>query len=344
MDGGMSFMQPPQTINPAQFQNPAFLNGAGRTASPAFHNPVYQTNPVIPSKRARDDSLGTSPRQAPGSIPGPRSQTPGQGPFPGYNPQANGAPAITSASTPFQHLQTSANATPSPTIQQLSHFNQPGSNQRVATASPNPFSPQHGAPHASPAPSDHASRVGTPHDNPQNFMPNGGFQQSFNQPPFGQSMPNGMQQMGMNPQASMPQHHPGVSATQRNYQMQLQAQARQMQAQTQARNMNGMPPNSSQPMPSQQMPQGPGTFQPPKPNNPEEFLRGLQAFMAARGRPVDLHPVICGRPLQLLRLYAAVVKSGGSQRISKMNQWAAVAQQFGFPPQQLMHAAQELHG
>ncbi|KAK5190558.1 hypothetical protein LTR99_008767 [Exophiala xenobiotica] len=344
MDGAMSFMQPPQTINPAQFQNPAFLNGAGRTASPAFHNPVYQTNPVIPSKRARDDSLGTSPRQAPGGIPGPRSQTPGQGPFPGYNPQANGAPAMTSASTPFQHLQTSANATPSPTIQQLGHFNQPGGNQRVATASPSPFSPQHGAPHASPAPSDHASRVGTPHDNPQNFIPNGGFQQSFSQPQFGQNMPNGMQQMGMNPQASLPQHHPGVSATQRNYQMQLQAQARQMQAQAQARNMNGMPPNSSQPMPNQQMPQGPGTFQPPKPNNPEEFIRGLQTFMAARGRPVDLQPVICGRPLQLLRLYGAVVKSGGSQRISKMNQWAALAQQFGFPPQQQMQAAQELQG
>ncbi|KIX00713.1 uncharacterized protein Z518_09778 [Rhinocladiella mackenziei CBS 650.93] len=342
IDAGMSFLQPPQTINPAQFQNPAFLNGAGRTASPAFHNPVYQTNPVIPSKRAREDSLGASPRQAPGGLPGSRSQTPGQVPFPGFNPQANGAPAIANAPTPFHHLQPSSNATPSPTFQQLSQFNQPGSNQRVATASPSPFSPPHGGPHVSPAPPDHTSRVGTPHDNPQNFMPNGGFAPGFNQPQFGQNMGNGLPpQMGMNPQANMA--HPGMSAAQRNYQIQLQTQARQMQAQAQARGMNGIPNNPGQPAANPQMPQGtPGGFHPPKSNNPEEFLRGLQAFMAARGRTVDLNPVICGKSLQLLRLYAAVVKNGGSQRISKMNQWGAVALQFGFMPQQQMQAAQEL--
>lgn len=342
MDAGMSFLQPPQTINPAQFSNPAFLNGAARTASPAFHNPVYQTNPVIPSKRAREDSLGQSPRQAPGGLPGSRSQTPGQGPFPGFNPQANGAPAMSTAPTPFQHLQTSANASPSPTIQQLNQFNQGGPNQRVATASPSPFSPQHGPPHTSPGPSDHASRVGTPHDNHQIFMPNGAFPPGFNQPQFAQSMGNGMPQM-MNPQASMPPQHQGMPAAHRNYQMQLQAQARQMQAQAQARGMNGTPNHPGQHVPNPPMPQAPpGTFPPPKPNNPDDFLRGLQQFMSSRGRPVDLNPVICGRPMPLLRLYAAVVKNGGSQRISKLNQWAAVALQFGFPPPQQMQAAQEL--
>ncbi|KIW68861.1 hypothetical protein, variant [Phialophora macrospora] len=348
MDAGMSFLQPPQTINPAQFQNAAFLNGAGRTTSPAFHNPVYQTNSIIPSKRAREDNLVTSPRQAPGGLPGSRSQTPAQVPFPGYNPQANGAPAISNAPTPFAHLQTSSNATPSPTIQQLNHFNSAQANQRVATASPSPFSPQHAPPHASPAPSDHASRVGTPHDKPQNFMPNGAFAQGFNQPQFGQNVGNGMTQMGMNPQVNMAGHNPNMAAAQHNYQMQLQAQARQMQAQAQAqaqaRGMNGMPTNTGQPVPNPQMPpQGvPGAFNPARPNNPEDFIRGLQSFMAARGRQVDLNPVICGRQLPLLRLYAAVVKSGGSQRISKLNQWAAFAQQFGFPPQQQMQAAQEL--
>lgn len=344
MDGSMAFLQPPQTINPAQFQNPAFLNGAARTASPAFHNPVYQTNPVIPSKRARDDSVGESPRQVTGGLPGSRSQTPGQGPYPGYNPQGNGAPPVSNAPTPFPHLQQpSSNATPSPTVQQISQFNQPGGNQRVATASPSPFSPQqHGGHHASPGLSDHASRVGTPHDNPHNFGPNGGFPAGYNQSQFGQHMSNGMPQMGMNPQATMAPHHPGMSAAQRNYQLQLQAQARQMQAQT-MRGANGMQSNPGQPGPNPQMPQGPpGGFQPPKPSNPEEFIRGLQTFMAARGRPVDLNPVICGRPLQLLRLYAAVVKNGGSQRISKLNQWGSVAQQFGFPPPQQMQAAQEL--
>lgn len=175
-------------------------------------------------------------------------------------------------------------------------------------------------------------------------MPNGAFAPGFNQPPFGQNMSNGMPQMGLNPQANMGPQHPGMAAAQRNYQMQLQAQARQMQAQAQARGINGMPNNPAQPGPNPQMPPGPpGSFHPPKPNNPEDFLRGLQTFMAARGRPVDLNPVICGRPLPLLRLYAAVVKSGGSQRISKLNQWGAIALQFGFPPpQQQMQAAQEM--
>ena len=347
MDAGMAFLQPPQTINPVQFQNANFLNGAGRTASPAFHNPAYQTNPVI-GKRAREDSLGQqSPRQAQSGLPGSRSHTPAQGPFPGYNPQVNGVPAMSNAPTPFGHLQTSSNATPSPTMQQLSHFNQAQANQRVATVSPSPFSPQHGPPHASPAQSDHASRVGTPHDNPQNFMPNGVFAPGLNQHQFGQGMGNGMQQMGMSPQVNMTSQHPGMMAAQRNYQIQLQTQARQMQAQAQAqaqaRGMNGMPNNPGQPAPNPQMaPGGPAAFHPARPNNPEDFIRGLQSFMASRNRQVDLNPIICGRQIALLRLYAAVVKNGGSQRISKLSQWPAMAQQFGFPPQQAMQAAQEL--
>src|SRR5882757_4758563 len=116
-----------------------------------------------------------------------------------------------------------------------------------------------------------------------------------------------------------------------------------MQAQAQARSMNSMPNHPGQPVSNPQMAQGPpAAFHPPKPNNPEDFLRGLQQFMSSRGRPVDLNPVICGRPLPLLRLYAAVVKNGGSQRITKLNQWVAVAHQFGFPPQQQIQAAQEL--
>ncbi|KIV96198.1 hypothetical protein, variant [Exophiala mesophila] len=345
MDAGMSFLQPPQTINPAQFQNPAFLNGAARPASSTFHNPVYQTNQVIPSKRAREDSLATSPRQASGGLPGSRSQTPGQNPFPVYNPQANGAPSMSSAPAPFQHLQPTSNATPSPTVQQMSQFGQHPGNQRVATASPSPFSPQHAPPpHASPAPSDHASRVGTPHDNPQHFMPNGGFPQAFNQPQFAQNLNSGMPQMGMNPQGNMP-HPQAMSQAQRSYQAQLQAQARQMQAQAQAR-MNGIPNNLPPAGQHPQMPpthQGPpGSYPQPRPNNPDEFLRGLQQFMTARGRAVDPNPIICGRHLPLVRMWALVVKAGGSQKLTKMGQWGALVQQIGFQGPQIMQAAQEL--
>jgi SWI/SNF chromatin-remodeling complex subunit SWI1 len=52
-DSPMAYLQPPQTINPAQFQNQPYLNGSARTASPSFQNPIYQTNSVVPSKRPR---------------------------------------------------------------------------------------------------------------------------------------------------------------------------------------------------------------------------------------------------------------------------------------------------
>ncbi|RMZ89740.1 hypothetical protein DV736_g3030, partial [Chaetothyriales sp. CBS 134916] len=303
LDPSMSFIQPPQSINLAHFQNPPYLNGDGRTASPAaFHNPVYQTNQIIPSKRPREDSLVPSPRQAPGGLPGSRSQTP-QGHFPGFN-QANGAGPVSSAPTPFQHLHNSNNASPSPSVPQMS-FNQ---SQRVSTTSPNPFSPQQGHPHASPGPSDNASRVGTPHDHAQGFMPNPSFGAGFNQPQFNPAMANGMGQMGMTPQMNMAQ--PGMG---------IQGMANPMMNQMQQ-----------------------AQFNQPKPKNPEEFVKGLQAFMAAKGRSVERNPIICGRPIPLVQIYALVIRNGGSQRISKVSQWGGIAQQLGFPQPQLPQAAQDL--
>ncbi|RMZ81366.1 hypothetical protein DV738_g2326, partial [Chaetothyriales sp. CBS 135597] len=287
LDSSMSFIQP-QSINLAHFQNQPYLNGDGRTASSAaFHNAVYQTNQVIPSKRPRDDSLVPSPRQAPGVLPGSRSQTP-QGHFPGFN-QANGAGPVSNAPAPFQHLHNSNNASPSPSVPQM-NFNQ---SQRVSTTSPNPFSPRQGHPHASPGPSDSASRVGTPHDHAQNFMSNPSFGAGFNQPQFNPAMAN----------AHLPNQ--------------------------------GIP----NPM-MNQMPQA--QFNHPKPKNPEEFFKGLQAFMAAKGRSVERTPVICGRPIPLMQIYALVMRNGGSQRINKLNQWGGIAQQLGFPQPQLPQAAQEL--
>ena len=253
---------------------------------------------------------------------------------------------MSNAPTPFQHLQTSNNASPSPTVQQM-NFNQVGGPQRVSTASPSPFSPHQGHPHASPGPSDNASRVGTPHDNSQGFMGNPSFGAGFNQPQFNPAMANGMGHMGMNPQMNMGQQGMGMSAAQRNYQMQLQAQARQMAqaqaAQAQARNAAQMPgmmnPAMGNPMMNQLQQ---GQFNPPKPKNPDDFAKGLQSFMASRGRSVDLNPVICGRHLPILQLYGAVVKNGGSQKLSKMNQWGVLAQQIGFPQPQVPQAAQDL--
>ncbi|KAL7960680.1 hypothetical protein V8C34DRAFT_59491 [Trichoderma compactum] len=182
-----AFMANPGQFNPAaQFSNQqqmALQNGPMRLASPAGYqaSQVYQTNSVIPSKRPRprEDSISGSPRQNPGMIPTSRSETPQHQSFPGFQP---GAMPQQNAGQ-FSHLQTngSANASPSPI---MGNQMRPGSvPQRVATASPHPFSPgaQQFASQTSPITSEH----GTPQPNP--YMQN--MPQGYN-PAFAQSPSN----------------------------------------------------------------------------------------------------------------------------------------------------------
>jgi SWI/SNF chromatin-remodeling complex subunit SWI1 len=176
-----AFMANPGHFNAGQFPNPnqqqqqqmaaAMQNGPMRMASPPYQN-QYPTNSVIPSKRPRprEDSLAGSPRQNPGMLPTSRSETPQQ--FPGYQPGGAMPQQTPGQPSPYPHLQPngSSNATPSPIMgNQL----RPGSvPQRVATASPHPFSPnaQQFGSQASPIPSEH----GTPQPNPymQNMQQN----------------------------------------------------------------------------------------------------------------------------------------------------------------------------
>jgi SWI/SNF chromatin-remodeling complex subunit SWI1 len=220
-------------------------------------------------------------------------------------------------------------------------FNNAANSQRPSTASPSPFSPHHGGmpPQMSPAPSDHNSRVGTPHDNPQNMMQgmNGG--QGYNPGQFGRPI--------VNPQMGMGQQHMqtgGISDAQRAYQMQIQAQvqaqARQFQQQAaQARMANGGPNPMANP---QQMAAIQQAGHMRKPTNPDDFVKNLQSFMAARGRTVEINPTICGRQLSLIKIFQLVMRMGGSASVSKVNQWPFVATQFGFAPQIIPQAGQEL--
>lgn len=337
-DSPMAYLQPPQTINPAQFQNQPYVNGSARTASPSFQNPIYQTNSVVPSKRPREDSLGQSPRQAPGGLPGSRSQTP-SGAYPGYNPQSNGA-QFPNVPTPYQHLQNNAisNATPSPTVQQMA-FNNAANSQRPSTASPNPFSPHHGAmPQMSPAPSDHNSRVGTPHDIQPNMIQSMNGGQGFNPAHFQRPMSN--PQMGMGQQHMQPG---AISDAQRQYQLQIQAQVQaqarhyQQQAAAQARIANGGPNPGS----SMANPQQPGHLRKPTMED-DRFAKALQGFMSQRGRTVEINPAICGRQVPLKNIFSLVMRMNGSAAVSKASQWTFVALQLGFPPQLQPQAGQEL--
>ncbi|KAG9251030.1 uncharacterized protein F5Z01DRAFT_330012 [Emericellopsis atlantica] len=247
-----AFMANPGQFNPAQLQN--MQNGAMRNPSPATmqQNPsAYQGNSVIPSKRPRpsDDGASGSPTQNPGMLPNSRSQTPQQQNFP---------PGFQQTAGQFPHLQAngSANASPSPI---MNNQMRPGSvPQRVATASPHPFSPstQQFAPHASPVPSEQ----GTPQ--PNQFMQ----QQMQQQPQQQQNMPPGYNpafsqspsnaRPSPNPNAMMPQHMAQMQHMQQMghmYPQMQQQQHQQQQQQQQAQQQMGM----AQQQQRSQMPQTP---------------------------------------------------------------------------------------
>lgn len=136
---------------------------------------------------------------------------------------------------------------------------------------------------------------------------------------------------------------PQISAQQRMYQLQLQNQARQLQA----ANAGVIPRQPGMPMtavPPQvaTMRQMQMQHSMAKPTSPDGFIRVLQRFMASRGLPLDLNPHVSGRPVNLMQLYAMVMKFGGSKKVTTMNSWPLIAQQLQFPVVQYPLAPQEI--
>ncbi|KAF7596438.1 hypothetical protein BBP40_001745 [Aspergillus hancockii] len=344
IDPSTAFLHASPTPDPNQYQR--MFNGLPRNASPGFHNP----NQVIPSKRSRpEDGLSMSPRQAPGGINASRSQTPHQVPFPGYQGPANGAAQYAPHPAQYQHLQQGAspNVTQSPIIQD---FDQHGV-QRMGTASPSPFSPAgpHVGPHMSPSQSDHPSRVNTPQNN--SFVSGQPFPQGMG-PQFSPAtaMTSAAVQAPMQAHfGGMPQGYQQAMAAQQQQQQQQRIHALQMQ--NQARPINMTPAMAGRPLAAgmnamanpQQMAairQMQQTMS--KPPNPEGFMRSLQKFMMSRNLPLDPNPIVCGRPINLVQLYATVMKLGGSKKINATNMWPVIAQQLQFPPMQFPMAVQEI--
>ena len=370
-----AFMSNPTAFDPSsQFQNQQLQqrmqNGAMRNGaeSPGFSNPQYQTNQVIPSKRPRprEDSLGMSPRQAPGMLPNSRSQTPQQNPYPGGFPSS--APQQhPSQGAPYSHLQNgSANASPSPIM--ANQLRPGGVPQRVSTSSPHPFSPAaQQFPQPSPSQSEHGSRVDTPqNNNPYPSNPNypQAYGQSFTPPPGRSSAPpqNAMSTPQMQ-QSHMPnsqmyqqaqqqaQQRPQTMEQQKMiYQMQVQ---RQMQQQNLMAAQRGNMPANVNPMAKAQMQaaqqngqQFPGMRQPqqqqPPGLNTESFLKGLQAFMAQRNLPLEMHPIVCDRPIPLITLYMTIKKFGGYKKVTGQNGWSQIALTLQFNPMQAQTAGQQI--
>ncbi|KAG4026339.1 hypothetical protein MFRU_042g00670 [Monilinia fructicola] len=350
------FMPTSSSFDPNQFQNQQLQqrmqNGGMRNGSPAFNNPVYQTNPVIPSKRprGRDDSSGASPRQAPGMLPNSRSQTPQQNAYPGFPPN-NVPPQHAPQQTPYSHLQNgSSNASPSPIM--ANQLRPGGVPQRVSTASPHPFSPSQ---------SDHGSRVDTPQSSTfaQNTPYAPGYSQNFTPPPGRTSappqnamatpqMPPTMAQPQMyNQQAQPPNHqsqqkNPSLDQTRQMYQMRLQ---QSMQQQQQQNNLHvaqrqTMPPNVNSLSQGQMMQAQNGQFagmraqQAPLAQNQSQnnFLKSLAAFMQSKGLPLEANPFVGDRHINVFVLYVSVTKYGGYRNVTAQNGWSQISQALNMHP------------
>ena len=354
-DPNMAFMQTPpsanfdfnQIQNQQQFQQ-RMQNGTVRNGSPAFHNPLYNTQSVVPSKRQRPgpDMMGASPGQNTGAPPNSRSQTPQQTPYPGFHGNVNGGQHM-QPPTPFQHFQNanSSNASPSPVMSEQ-QFN----SQRMQAGSPSPYSPatQTFAPQGTPPQSDYGQRVDTPQSAgmtyPQGQPYNGMGQQSS--PPPG-SVVNGAQG-GPPGQFSHLPPNVQLQQQQRMYEIRQQQMMRQLhQSNNTAQNRfpgsnlnpgvnpaNQMAVNQAR---TQQMQQA--TM---RPNNPEQFMRTLTQFMQQRGMPFNPNPSISGRNVNPMQLYALVMKFGGSKKVSASNQWPTIAASLQYPPVQFPTAAQEI--
>ncbi|KAL8780252.1 MAG: hypothetical protein Q9203_000283 [Teloschistes exilis] len=315
--------QGPLDYNVAQQYQQRMQNGNSlRNGSPAFQNPMYQTQPTVPTKRPREDSIGASPRQD-------GSQT-FQPPNP-YNRFPN--PGSTASLSPsIQNQQFHSQAPPS----------------RVQTGSPSPFSPaghNFGSQASPPPQSEHSSRVNTPHSG-GNFMPSMPYIAGPNQPftpPLGQN--NGSLQPPNNPQQQQQQHHQRMQEIrQRQHYQQMQANSAAMQSR-----YHGIGSNTSM-NPGNQMANmaavgGRMQHQQPnmRPNAYDQFIRTVVSFMQSKGIPFNHHLIVAGRQVNLLQLFTLVIKLGGSKAVTGRSQWPHVAQGLQIiAPAQLMMAAVEI--
>lgn len=102
-DPSMCFMQTPTTTSSSfdfsQMQNQQLQqrmqNGIARNGSPGYHNPIYQTQPLVPSKRPcpREDSIGASLNQILGPSQ-PRSHKHHRGLIQGFKEPSTGITSL----------------------------------------------------------------------------------------------------------------------------------------------------------------------------------------------------------------------------------------------------------
>ena len=322
-------------------QQQRMQNGDVRNGSPAFHNSMYQTQPMIPSKRPRprEDSIGASPQQHPGILPGSRSQTPQQ-PYPGMQGSVNGNQQYTGVPSYQQFQPPSNHAGQSPVVQNQG-FNPQAPQQRVHTMSPSPYpqSASNFAGHASPPSSDHGSRVNTPQNGaaqyPQSIPYGTTPSQTFAQPVASTANGGGLAQYGQHLQNQQQQQQLRINEA-RNRQLQQQRH--------QAGPMNSMGQPQGQMTPQQieayRIQQAHLARQ--RPNNPEQLSRNITNWAQQNGQEFNPQPFIGGRLISSVNLFMGVMRFGGSKRVTAAGQWASVANFLQIHPSQQIPAAQDL--
>ncbi|KAI4177623.1 MAG: hypothetical protein LQ348_005779 [Seirophora lacunosa] len=321
-----------------------------RNGSPAFQNPMYQTQPAIPMKRPRprEDSIGASPRQAPGMLPPSRSHTPQQGPYSGFHGAGNGTQPFQTPNPYHRFSNAGSNASLSPSIQNQ-QFNAQAPPSRVQTVSPAPFSPaaQNFSSQASPPPlQEHNSRVNTPHNGARTYMQGthygGTPNQQYNNPTgVSTQLPQNIQQQQQQQQQRMHEirHRQYLQQMQANPAMQNRYPGMgvnpSMNPSAQMAGMAGMAGMGGRMQHPQQLSM--------RPNNHEQLVRNIAHWMQQRGLPFNPHPTAAGRPVNLMQLFTLIMRLGGSKAVSARSQWPGVAQHLQVPPAQIMMVAEELH-
>lgn len=64
----------------------------------------------------------------------------------------------------------------------------------------------------------------------------------------------------------------------------------------------------------------------------DHFVAQLYKYMDDRGTPLNKGPCIVNRDVDLYRLFSAVHKLGGYNRVTTQNQWKSIAMRLGFTP------------
>ncbi|KAL9595452.1 MAG: hypothetical protein Q9219_006443 [cf. Caloplaca sp. 3 TL-2023] len=338
-----------------------------RNGSPAFQSPMYQTQPVVPTKRPRprDDNIGASPRQPSGMLPPSRSQTPQQGPYPGFQGAMNSTPTFQTPNPYHRFSNPGSNASLSPSMQNQ-QYNAQAAPVRVRTVSPSAYSPAvpNFASQASPPPpqSEQSSRVTTPQNGNTGYLQAMSYGGGPNHPYTPPVNPNGVlaQPSQALQQQQQQQQQRMQEMRQRQYLQHMQANNATMLNRHAA--MGVTPPSNPASYMSgntamggrMQHPHathgsmahpGPGMHHQPtvRPNPHEQFIRTIIPWMQMRGLPFNPHPTAAGRPVNLTQLFSVVIRFGGSRAVTARSQWPMVAQHLQVAPAQIMLAAEEIH-